>query len=423
MTTIVPVVSNRTKPFSKAVIALLAIGFFINYVDRGNLATAAPLIKTELKLSNTQIGLLISAFFWVYVPCQLLAAWLVSKINAYRTLTIGLVIWSAATMLTGLAQGFVTLLVLRCLLGLGESATFPASSKLLAQHLPVGRLGSANAVNSAGIILGPAVGTFLGGLLIAHGGWRLLFALFGGLSLLWLVPWLVTTSALSSDDDDSQNTIDKPTLRALMSRSELWVASIGHFANNYAFFFVLSWLPLYLVKIQGYSITAMAELGGLIYILTAVFSLIAGFLADRWMAHGASSNLTRKSFIGAASAISVVCMLMCALGGSKIAIAGLLLSSLGHGLGGFSLYASGQTLAGPAAAGKWIGIQNCIGNISGMVAPVVTGIVIDVTGRFTWAFVIAAFIAGIGLFCWTIGIPRIEPIVWSSVSNPTSTRC
>jgi MFS family permease len=422
MTTIVPVTSHKTAPFSKAMIVLLALAFFINYVDRGNLATAAPLIKNELKLSNTQIGILISAFFWVYVPCQLLAAWLVSKFNAYRTLTIGLVIWSAATMVTGLAQGFVTLLVLRFLLGLGESATFPASSKLLAQHLPVGRLGSANAVNSAGIILGPAAGTFLGGLLIAHSGWRMLFVLFGGLSLLWLIPWLASTSARSSDDDDPQNMIDNPTLRALMSRSELWVASIGHFANNYAFFFVLSWLPLYLVKIQGYSITAMAELGGLIYILTAICSLICGFLADRWMAHGASSNLTRKSFIGAASAISVVCMLMCALGGPKVAIAGLLLSSLGHGLGGFNLYAIGQTLAGPVAAGKWIGIQNCIGNISGIVAPVVTGIVIDVTGRFTWAFVVAAFIAGIGLFCWTIGISRIEPIVWNSVSNPTSTR-
>jgi MFS family permease len=131
------------------VVALLALAIFINYVDRGNLATAAPLIKSELKLSNTLIGILVSAFFWVYVPGQLLAAWLVSKINAYRALTVGLAIWSAATVLMGLAQGFVTLLALRRLLGLGESAGFPASSKLLAQHLPERRLGSANALIAA----------------------------------------------------------------------------------------------------------------------------------------------------------------------------------------------------------------------------------------------------------------------------------
>src|SRR5271170_7698110 len=86
---------SKAAPFTRAVVALLALAIFINYVDRGNLATAAPLIKGELKLSNTQIGILVSAFFWVYVPGQLLAAWLVSKINAYRALTVGLAIWSA----------------------------------------------------------------------------------------------------------------------------------------------------------------------------------------------------------------------------------------------------------------------------------------------------------------------------------------
>jgi MFS family permease len=419
MASVVPITSDKSARFSWVVVALLALAIFINYVDRGNFATAAPLIKGELNLSNTQIGILISAFFWVYVPGQILAAWLVSKINAYRTLAAGLVIWSAATMLMGFAQGFITLLVLRFLLGLGESAGFPASSKLLAQRLPLRRLGSANALISAGIMLGPAAGTFLGGTLIAHACWRSLFVLFGGLSMLWLVPWFASTRALSSQEGEAQTIGDEPSFRALMARRELWAASIGHFASNYAAYLVLSWLPLYLVKVQGYSISAMAELGGLIYLLAAVFALISGFLADRWMARGASSNLTRKCFIGTASAISVVCMLMCALGSPKLVITGLLLSSLGHGLGAFNLYAIGQTLAGPVAAGKWIGVQNCIGNISGIVAPIVTGVVIDVTGSFTWAFVIAALVAGIGFFCWTIGVRRIEPILWRNVGGPT----
>jgi MFS family permease len=412
------ITTDKAAGFSRTVVALLALAIFINFVDRGNLATAAPLIKGELKLSNTQIGTLISAFFWVYVPGQLLAGWLVSRINAYRTLAIGLAIWSAATVLMGFAQGFVTLLVLRFLLGLGESAGFPASSRLLAQHLPIRQLGSANALISAGIMLGPAAGTFFGGLMVAHAGWRWLFILFGGLSVLWLAPWIASTRALSSEENNVQTISDAPPVRALLARRELWAASIGHFANNYAAYFVLAWLPLYLVKVQGYSMIAMAKLGGLIYVLSAIFSLIAGFLADRWMARGASSNLTRKIFMGGACAISVVCMLMCALGGPKIAIAGLLLSSLGHGFGGFNLYAIGQTLAGPVATGKWISIQNCIGNISGIVAPIVTGVIVDVTGHFTLAFAIASFVAGIGFFCWVVGISRIEPIDWSSAPSP-----
>jgi len=171
-------------------------------------------------------------------------------------------------------------------------------------------------------------------------------------------------------------------------------------------------LPLYLVKAQGYSLSAMAELGGLVYVLSATISLGAGALADRWMARGASSNRARKTLIGAAGAIGIVSMLMCAFGDLKLAVAGLLLSSLCGGVRSFNLYAIAQTLAGPTAAGKWVGLQNCIGNISGIVAPIVTGVIIDVTGRFSLAFVAAALMYAIGLFCWTVGIRRIEPIIW-----------
>jgi len=401
----------RAARFSGAVVALLALAIFINYVDRGNLATAAPLIQKELKLTNTQLGVLISSFFWVYVPGQLLAAWLVYRINAYRTLAIGLALWSLATLLSGLAAGFTSLLALRLLLGLGESAGFPASSRLLGQHLPPHRLGAANAMISTGIMLGPAAGTFFGGLLIAHAGWRVLFISFGAVSLLWLVPWLVRTRGLSAAERGPR-LAGGPSFRQIAGRRELWAAGVGHFASNYPFYLILSWLPLYLVKAHGYSVSQMAELGGAVYVLSAMMSVIAGVVSDRWMASGASSNRVRKAMIGLASGVAIACMLMCAFGDARLAIAGLFLSSVTNGLGSFNMYAIGQTLAGPAAAGKWIGLQNCIGNISGIVAPIVTGAIIDATGRFQLAFVAAAVVAAVGLVCWMVLIPRIEPLAW-----------
>jgi MFS family permease len=413
MTTIVQVAEKPAVRFSGLVVALLAAAIFINYIDRGNVATAAPLIQRELKLNNTEIGLLISAFFWIYVPGQLVAAWLVSRINAYRTLAIGLALWSAATVLTGVTTGFAALLALRLLLGLGESAGFPASSKLLAQHLPLNRLGTANAMLSGGIMLGPAAGTFFGGLIMAHAGWRTLFMVFGGASLLWLVPWLVSTRALSAEAASEARIAAGPSLRQMLARPELWGACVGHFASNYPFYLVLSWLPLYLVKAHGYSLTAMAELGGVVYVLSAAMALAGGALADRWMGRGASSDRARKTMMGVASVAAFVCMLMCALGSPQIAIAGLVLSSISNGLGSFNLYAIGQTLAGPVAAGKWIGVQNCLGNVSGIVAPLLTGAIIDATGKFQLAFLAAAFIAAIGLVCWMVVIRRIEPIEWT----------
>ena len=184
--------SAAQQRFLRALVGLLAAAIFIHALDRGNLATAAPLIKDELNLSNVQIGILTSAFFWVYVPGQLLAGLLIQRINAYRTLLLGVAIWSVATLLTGFAAGYATILGLRLLLALGECAGFPASSKLLAQNLSPVRLGAANAWVSAGLMLGNGAGTLLGGLLISRLGWRAIFFAFGALSIAWLVPWVKT---------------------------------------------------------------------------------------------------------------------------------------------------------------------------------------------------------------------------------------
>lgn len=401
---------NKSQ-FGGAVLALLALAIFINYVDRGNLATAAPLIKNDLQLTNVQYGLLVSAFFWIYAPGQIVASWLIQKINAYRTLSIGLAVWSAATVASGLATGFVTLLLFRVLLGIGESAGFPASSKLLAEHLTSAQLGKANGLVSSGIYLGPAFGTFVGGLLIAHSGWRLLFVGFGAISLLWLVPWKLQTRALS-DKVQAEASAKEPPFRELLSKRQLWGASIGHFCSNYPFYMVLSWLPLYLVKSQGYSITAMAQLSGVVYALAAIICFGSGWLADRWIAAGASTGRVRLAMICSVHLTWLLCMTACGLGSARLAIAGLLVSSLAMGMGGCNLYTIGQTLAGPRASGKWIGVQNAIGNLAGIAAPVVTGALIDWTGRYSVAFLVTGAVSICGAGAWLLLVRQVAPITW-----------
>ena len=396
---------------STGIVVLLGLCLFINYLDRGNLATAAPLIKDQLHLTNTQIGALGSAFFLVYSPGHLLAAWVIGRINAYRTLALGLVLWSLATILSGLATGFHALMVLRVLLGLGESAGMPASSKLLAQHVPHDKLGSANAVILAGIYMGPAVGTFLGGMLMAHFGWRPLFLIFGGASLLWLVPWLLATRHASAAEAEPSRWIE-PGLGALLVRRQMWGAAIGSFAGNYLWFMLISWLPIYLVKAQGFSLPMMGVLAGLVYLLSAACALLFGHLADWWMRAGASSHQVRMTMIVASCVIGTGSMLACALGNAHVAIAALLVFPLANGLCGFNFYAIGQTLAGPHAAGKWVGVQNAIGSSSGIVAPIFTGMVIDRTGSFSMAFFAAAGVGLAGLLAWVFLVRRVEPIDW-----------
>jgi MFS family permease len=401
------------------VVPLLATAAFINYVDRGNLATAAPLIKDQLHLSSTEVGLLLSAFFWSYVPGQLLSGWLAERINAYRTLAIGLALWSLATAASGLATGFVTLMALRVFLGLGESATYPCIAKLFAQHLPAGKLGAANGSIGVGMALGPALGTFFGGLMMAKIGWRAVFLLFGLVSLLWLIPWYVSTRRASSQASRSAAPI-VPALASILRRRQVWGASLGHFCGNYAFYFVISWLPLYLVKARGLSMTRMAQISGLVYAVYAISSFTAGRVSDRWIASGASTNRVRKTVIVLAHAILTASLLVAAVGDLSVAVASLVCAGVAFGLNTPTLYSIGQTLAGPRVAAKWMGIQNSLANLAGVIAPLITGLVIDVTGEYYWAFVIAAGVAAVGILGWALVIPRVEPLDWEHVNSSPS---
>ena len=404
----------RAVGLGPAVVPLLALAVFINYVDRGSLATAAPVIKDQLHLTATEVGLLLSAFFWSYMPGQIVAGWLAEKINAYRTLALGVAIWSLATVASGFAGGFVSLIVLRVVLGLGESAAFPASSKLLAQHLPVERLGAANGLIGVGLALGPAFGTLVGGLMIAQLGWRVVFMVFGAVSLLWVIPWLMTTRQGSDAANAETAPPPAPSFWEILSKREAWGASLGHFANNYGFYFVISWLPTYLVKARGFSVSQMAQIGGMIYLVYALSSFLTGRVTDHFMHRGAGASLVRKTAIITSALLAASAMVACAVGDANVSVAALFVAGVAFGLATPNIFAIGQTLAGPVAAGKWISVQNVFGSLAGIIAPIITGVVVDRTGQFSFAFVVAAGIGLLGVVGWGLVIRRVAPVSWST---------
>ncbi|MEO7248015.1 MAG: MFS transporter [Novosphingobium sp.] len=402
------------------IVVLLTLAIFINALDRGNFSTAAPLIKGDLNLSNSQIGILISAFFWTYVPGHALSGWLIEQTDAYRTLAWALALWALATFLTGFASGFAALLALRLLLGLGESAAFPCASKLLAQLVPQHRLASANAWTGVGLMMGNALGIFVGGMLIARLGWHALFFVFGALSLLWLVPWLRAKRpspinlGLADELGLAEELGRAPRYAEMLRNRDMWGAMLGHMCGNYSYFLVLSWLPLYLVKQQGFAITTMAMLGGLVYVFASLSAVIGARLTDALVARGGNVSFIRKAVIFFSGCVGVSCMLACATGNTALTVAGLLGYGACTGTAYFSFYSIGQTLAGPRAAGKWVALQNGCGGMAGAISPLVTGFTIDATGDYRVAFLIAAGIAVIGMICWGLVVGTVAPIRWST---------
>jgi MFS family permease len=406
---------GESSSVSARVVVLLTLAAFINYVDRGNLATAAPLIREQLSLSHTQLGVLLAAFFWSYAPAQLPAGWLAERLDPRRVLAAGLALWGAATALTGIATDFILLLVLRLMLGLGESVMYPASFKILAVEASEGQRGRVNGSLASGQLLGPAVGTLVGGLLMAWVGWRAVFILFGFASLLWLWPWLASPppKVAQRSPEPAAAASHGPTVGLILRRRELWGSCLGQFCGTYTLYLVLSWLPVYLVSTHGFSMAQMAPVGAGVYVLSAATSVLTGWTSDRWLAAGAGPNRVRKAGLIAGLALVTACILACAHAnrvGALLAMAGC-----GIGIGIFTpaLFASAQTLAGPQAIGRWFGIQNCFGNLAGMTAPLATGMVVDRTGHFAFAFVIAAFMSVAGIIAFGVVVRRIEPIDWS----------
>src|SRR6202035_801019 len=263
--------ASRAASGSQRLVLLISAALFINYVDRGNLATAAPLIQEQLHLSATERGTLLSAFYYSYVLMLAPVGWLAERFGAHKVLAIGVAIWSVATLLTGFASSFVALLLLRLMLGVGESASFPCSAKLVAAAVQPARIGMANGLMAFGYLVGPALGTVLGGILMSRFGWRPVFVLFGALSLLWLWPWARVRSAERAAHP--ANGMHGPSFGRILRERGLWGASLGHFASNYGFYFILAWLPLYLVRVRGFSMQSMAGIAGFAYLINAVAGL------------------------------------------------------------------------------------------------------------------------------------------------------
>ncbi len=400
--------------YPRRIVLLLAAAVFINYFDRGNLATASSLVQGELGLSNTQLGVLFSAFFWSYAPMQPIAGWLAQRCDVRLVLAGGLALWALATTLMGLATSFATILALRILLGLGESVAYPCNATILAQRVPAGARGRANGLVAVGQSLGPTAGTLIGGLVIAGYGWRPAFLVFGLASLLWLVPWLAATAnGEVASTLGAERPVGYPTL--LHERS-LWGTSLGHFSGNYAFYFLLSWLPLWLVRVHGFSLARMATVGALVYATQAVVAPCAGWYCDWRVRVGADPNRVYKATIITGHCGAATVMAGFIIAGPTMSIALLLVAGLFFGMQSAPLGAISQTLAGPRAAGEWMGVQNLCANMAGVLAPLITGIVVDRTGHFGVAFAIAAGVTLLGALAFGVVVRRVEPIAWAKES-------
>jgi ACS family D-galactonate transporter-like MFS transporter len=402
----------RTQRGTNRVLILLGLSVLINYVDRSNLSIAAPLIKDELGISASQLGTLLSAFFWTYALLQIPAGWLVDRFDVKWVFALGFFVWSAATAVTGVLHGFVALLLIRVVLGVGECVAFPAVGKILCTQFSESNRGFANSVVMAGLALGPAVGMMVGGNLVALFGWRPFFVGLGLLGFLWLAPWWAWMPQRQASHA-SPTTHQSGVLDILRQRSA-WGTCVCQFSFNYTSYFLVTWLPFYLIRERQLAMTQMAKVGGFVFILNAISALTFGKVADRWIAAGASPSRARKTFAVLGGTGMGVFLIAAAFAPAPAYLWMLALMGIFTGMATSNIWAITQTIAGAQMVGRWTGVQNFAGNLAGIVAPALAGLLLDRTGHFYWPFVIAAVILWIGALNWIFVVGPVREIDWGS---------
>lgn len=389
---------------------LLFASVVICYVDRSNLSVAAPLLKEELGLSPGELGTALSAFFWTYALFQPAAGWLVDRFDVGRVLAAGFLLWTVATALTGFAGSLVMLIALRLLLGLGESVAYPAYAKIFATHYTEGQRGLANSLIDVGCKCGPAIGTLVGAGCMARFGWRPFFIFLGLAALPWLACWIRWMPRREAAADEK--TAPGAGYFEILAHRSAWATFLGLFAGNYLWYFQLAWLPYYLVHERHFTMQAMGIAGAVPFLASAASTSVAGWLSFRALAAGASPTRVRKTctVAGLTGAAVIVAVPLIPDDGAAVAI--LILANVAYGVFSTSPWAIAQTIAGPRAAGRWAGLQNFIGNLSGIFASALTGFVVEHTGSFVWPFVVTAGVALLGASAYLFLLGPVEPAKW-----------
>ena len=400
-------VRKRITPGTALTIAL-ALLVLLNYVDRGAIAIAAPKLKIELMLSATGFGVAVSAFAWVYAPAQFFVGWLSDRFCVYRMVAAGLAIWALATILTSFISGLAMLVALRVLLGIGEGVAFPAASKIIAAKVADEHRGIANAAVSSCLYFGPALGIFAGGLILAHYGWRMVFLAFGLATAVWLVPWLVVSKPHWSEGGAQRDIV---ALKVVARHRAVWAMGIGHFFNTNGFYFLLAWLPLFLVKTRGLEVIEMTRLLTAAYLIQGVSALLFGWGSDWLVARGFEEGRLRKGLIAGGLALCGIATFGVGVAADTPHIAfWLVFASIGGAPLATNVYAISQMFAGPRASGSWTGYVNGIGNLSGIFGPILTGLIVDRTGSYLNAFYVAGAMGLLGGLWWMFAVPEVRSI-------------
>lgn len=395
------------------ILAVLCLMYFIAYVDRVNISVAAPLLRKEMGLTATELGLIFSAFAYPYAAMQIFGGWLSDKFGPRRILAILSVIWAVATILTGFAWGLTSLIVFRVLLGIGEGGAFPSATRAMTHWFPPGERGFAQGITHSFARLGGAVTPPIVLAIVAYSGWRESFFILGAVSLVWTVlyVWLfrntpvehkwITPAELKEigfDENATKEVEQHKTPWARMIRC-MWLVTFIDFCYGWSLWVFLTWLPSYLKDARGFDLKQMALFATLPLMAGVIGDTLGGVVSDKIYKHTGNLKLARRIMLVLGLGGALVFIMPAVYANDPMSAVMLLSASFFClELTNAVLWSLPIDIAG-RFAGTAGGMMNTGFGVAGMISPVVFGVMIDRTGSYEIPFLISAGLLGIGALC------------------------
>lgn len=369
--------------------ALLFLAILINYVDRGNLSIVAVPLMREFQLSPTQMGTLLSSFFWTYAALQIPAGMLIDRYGLRWVYAVAFLLWSLATAGISFAGSVNQILACRLLLGAGEAVAAPASLGYIRRNFRQDEAGLPTAIYTTGMMLGPAVGSLVGAVMVESVGWRVLFLVTGLGACWWVLPWMW----LAPRERRAEAT---PLVRGggiawgkVLRNRLFWGITLVSFLYSYFWYFFLTWIPSYLVIAHGFS---FAQMGAATSVPLAGMALVAtgaARWADRKIATNRRPIETRRAFVCTGFVLGCLMLLLLAAPSRAMVFPILAVSMVGLGLASANYWALTQAISPRSAIARVVGYQNTVSNLAGVVAPIATGWLLGETKNFDRAIACA----------------------------------
>jgi MFS family permease len=401
--------SSKVSSGRWTIVWLLFAASLINYLDRSSISLALPLLSRDLGLGPESKGVLLSAFFWSYALMQIPVGWATDRVNLRWLYFAAFVLWSLGQGLTGFAASLTVLILFRMLLGIGESIYLPGGTKIVSMLFRPEERGLPCGMFDFGTRMGLVLGGLIIPWLLVRLDWRTTFRLLGFAGLLWVIPWLwATKGRLDQRPRPALRTRTRSQeIRWLLTNRNLIGICLGFFCFDYYWYLFVTWLPDYLVTVRHFTILRAGFFSSLPYFVFGASEPLGGWIADRLTARGWDQTRTRKGIVTIAFLTGLLLIPASRVQNANTAIWLLAGASL-VGLATGNLLVILQCCCPPEDVGLWTGFENFFGNLGGVLAPLITGVLISRTGSYAPGFMLATIVLLGGIVCYWFIVGNLD---------------